>query len=124
MFIKEVSFSCSYNLLFWSFSSLFLSFRSAFRNTLENDIISDTSGHFKRLLVALCNGSRDESGITDVEKARADANALLQAGKLKVGTDESVFNMILCQRNFQQLKLVCSVDVIKCEFKLKLTILF
>lgn len=70
--------------------------------------MSETSGHFKRLLVSLCAGGRDESGQTNIQAAREDANALHQAGVLRAGTDESVFNMILCQRNYQQIKLVSS----------------
>lgn len=70
--------------------------------------MSETSGHFKRLLVSLCAGNRDESGHVNLEAARNDANALYQAGELVVGTDESTFNMILCQRNYQQLQLVRS----------------
>lgn len=69
--------------------------------------MSETSGNFKRLLVSLCVGSRDESGVTDVLSAQRDATELLRAGELQIGTDESTFNMILCQRNYQQLKLVC-----------------
>lgn len=70
--------------------------------------MSETSGNFKRLLVSLCAGGRDESGQTNLEAAQADANALHQAGDQRAGTDESVFNMVLCQRNFQQIKLVSS----------------
>ncbi|CAO1417273.1 unnamed protein product [Diamesa hyperborea] len=73
---------------------------------LEQAIAGDTSGSFKRLLVALCTALRDESGVTDVEAAKADATELLRAGELKLGTDESVFNAILCSRNYEQLKLV------------------
>lgn len=69
--------------------------------------MSETSGNFKRLLVSLCVGARDESGVVDVMAAQRDATELLKAGELQVGTDESTFNMILCQRNYQQLKLVC-----------------
>lgn len=68
--------------------------------------MSETSGHFKRLLVSLCAANRDESGHTDIDAARRDATELLRAGELRVGTDESTFNMILCQRNFAQVKLV------------------
>lgn len=75
---------------------------------LESELMSETSGNFKRLLVSLCAGGRDESGQTNLEAARQDAKALLQAGVLRVGTDESVFNMVLCQRNYQQIKLVSS----------------
>ena len=80
---------------------------SEYGKSLENEIMSETSGNFKRLLVSLCAGGRDESGVTDVYAAQRDATELLRAGELQIGTDESTFNMILCQRNYQQLRLVC-----------------
>ncbi|KAM7349883.1 annexin B11 isoform 1-T3 [Cochliomyia hominivorax] len=73
---------------------------------LESELKSETSGNFKRLLVSLCTAARDESGHTDPVAAQNDARELLKAGELRVGTDESMFNMILCQRNYQQLKLI------------------
>lgn len=69
--------------------------------------MSETSGNFKRLLVSLCTANRDESGHVDVASANRDATELLKAGELRVGTDESTFNMVLCQRNYDQLRLVC-----------------
>jgi annexin A7/11 len=81
-------------------------YKRKYKEDLESAIIGDTSGNFKRLLVALCTANRDESGATDVEEAKADATALLRAGELRAGTDESTFNSILCQRNYEQLKLI------------------
>lgn len=49
---------------------------------------------------------RDETEKTDHEAAYKDAQTLLRAGELFAGTDESVFNEVLCQRNRSQLKLV------------------
>ena len=86
--------------------NLHLNFITDYRNSLEKDLMSDTSGNFKRFLVSLCNANRDESGVTNVDSARHDASELLRAGELRIGTDESTFNMIFCQRNYQQLKLV------------------
>ena len=68
--------------------------------------MSESSGNFKRLLISLCSANRDESGYTDIEAAKRDAADLHAAGELTVGTDESVFNMVLCQRNYPQLRLV------------------
>lgn len=73
---------------------------------MESELKSETSGNFKRLLVSLCTAARDESGHSDPVAAQNDARELLKAGELRVGTDESMFNMVLCQRNYQQLKLV------------------
>ncbi|KAH8304506.1 hypothetical protein KR059_011391, partial [Drosophila kikkawai] len=73
---------------------------------LESELKSETSGNFKRLLTSLCTAARDESGRVDPAAAKDDARELLKAGELRVGTDESMFNMILCQRNYQQLKMI------------------
>lgn len=81
-------------------------YQELYKKDLESLLIDETSGNFKRLLVSLLNANRDESGETDPEKARKDATELLRAGELRMGTDESVFNSILCQRNYEQLRLI------------------
>lgn len=66
---------------------------------------SETSGHFKRLMVALCNGCRADDDL-DEDAAERDARELIEAGVDKMGTDESTFNMVFCARSFDQIKLV------------------
>ncbi|XP_077999032.1 annexin A5-like isoform X2 [Glandiceps talaboti] len=79
-------------------------YKQEFGKSLEADCIGDTSGHFKRLLVSMCQGNRDEGNDVNEEKARKDANDLYQAGEGKWGTDESAFNKIFAVRNFAQLR--------------------
>uniref|UniRef100_A0A0N4ZY31 Annexin n=1 Tax=Parastrongyloides trichosuri TaxID=131310 RepID=A0A0N4ZY31_PARTI len=81
-------------------------YRYMYKRELEDDLIGDTSGYFKRLLVALSTGNRDESGYTDVARANQCASALYKAGEGRLGTDESTFLSILCSQNFAQLNLV------------------
>ena len=45
---------------------------------LEDDLVSDTSGHFRRLLVAQCNTARDESRVVDFAKAHLDAKDIFE----------------------------------------------
>lgn len=77
-----------------------------FGKTLEAALSEDTSGCFKRIMVSLSTGNRDESMVVDPTAARIDAQSLKNAGISRMGTDESEFNRILCLRNYAQIKLI------------------
>ena len=87
--------------------SISFQYAKFYGKSLEQEMKSDTSGSFKRLLVSLSCGNRDESMTTDINSAKVDAQELKKAGVGRWGTDESAFNRILCMRNYAQLKLVC-----------------
>lgn len=86
--------------------SITATYKRLYGQNLEIALQSETSFSFKRLLVSCSTGNRDESTVTDVNSARADAQLLVNAGTGRWGTDESEFNRILCTRNFAQLKLI------------------
>ncbi|VDM45562.1 unnamed protein product [Toxocara canis] len=81
-------------------------YRQMYNSELEKDLIGETSGYFKRLLVSMCAAGRDESMHVDPLKANQDARALYRAGEQRLGTDEACFNAILASRNYAQLRLI------------------
>ncbi|XP_062298139.1 annexin A11b isoform X1 [Scomber scombrus] len=95
-------------------------YKAEYGKTLEDAISSDTSGHFRRLLISLSQGNRDERETVDISLAKQDAQKLYAAGENKVGTDESQFNAILCARSkphlravFQEYQKMCGREIEK-----------
>ncbi|XP_060554553.1 annexin-B12-like [Ruditapes philippinarum] len=71
---------------------------------LEQDIINETSGHFKELMVSLANGERMENQAVDMNKANSDAQFLVQAEISKMGTEKSRMIEIMALQSYEQLR--------------------
>jgi len=80
-------------------------YNAMFRQTLERKIDGDTSGNYRKLLLALLRGNRSETLAVDPNFALADAHALYQAGEARLGTDEDTFIHILTTRSPAQLNM-------------------
>merc|ERR1712106_90544 len=72
---------------------------------LVDDIKDDTSGNFRKLLIAMCDGKRDEKN-NDPALANSIAQQLHTAGEAKFGTDESEFRRIMTSYSYPLLKTV------------------
>ncbi len=92
-----------YLSIFEIFSCLML---LVYSKTLEKDVVSDTSKSFRHLLVSLLQGKRPETTEVNVDEAKQDAQALVEAGQAKFGTDESKFNNLFCDRSDSQLRAI------------------
>ncbi|XP_064473217.1 annexin-B12-like isoform X2 [Ornithodoros turicata] len=77
-----------------------------YQRNLEQDVIGDTSGALRHILVSMCNANRQEGIPPDTERAKRDAVMLQQAGVGRYGTDEAAFNTIMATQSYDQLKLV------------------
>ncbi|XP_044310379.1 annexin A6 isoform X2 [Varanus komodoensis] len=81
-------------------------YKDAYERDLEQDVIADTTGHFKKMLVVLLQGTREDDDVVSQDLVEQDAKDLLEAGELKWGTDEAQFIYILGNRSKQHLRLV------------------
>jgi hypothetical protein len=116
-------------------------FKELYKKDLEEEIMDETSGDLKRLLVSLLQCNRSEVEVIDQnirDKLDKDLKDLYNAGEGQVGTDEEVFNKIFTNRSPKELRHINSEyakhtgknlkDIISDEFsgdikKLLLTIL-
>lgn len=73
---------------------------------IEEDVCGDTSGHFRKMLVVLLQGTRDETGVVDADLVEQDVQDLYAAGEEQWGTDEAKFIMLLGNRSVTHLNFV------------------
>ncbi|KAG7464834.1 hypothetical protein MATL_G00169880 [Megalops atlanticus] len=85
---------------------LVAAYKDAYGRDIEADIVGDTSGHFKKMLVVLLQGTRDESGVVNADLVEEDARELYAAGEEQWGTDEAKFIMLLGNRSVYHLRMV------------------
>uniref|UniRef100_A0A4W4F8Y8 Annexin n=1 Tax=Electrophorus electricus TaxID=8005 RepID=A0A4W4F8Y8_ELEEL len=86
--------------------SLVAAYKDAYGREIEEDIIGDTSGHFKKMLVVLLQGTRDDDNVVHTDLVEEDAQLLYAAGEEQWGTDEAIFIMVLGNRSVTHLQLV------------------
>ncbi|XP_075066178.1 annexin A6 isoform X2 [Mixophyes fleayi] len=86
--------------------ALVQAYKDAYDRDLESDVCKDTSGHFKKMLIVLLQGTREEDDVVSDELVEQDARDLFEAGEVKWGTDEAQFIYILGSRSVSHLQLV------------------
>eukprot|EP00128_Syssomonas_multiformis_P015350 Colp12_sorted_trinity150504_noHs@4332 len=101
-------------------------YKAAHKKELEDAVISETSGDFKKFLVGLLQANRSEAATADAAKAAADAKDIHEAGVARWGTDESTFRRVLALRSAAELSAINAayhklaghtlIDAIKNEF--------
>ncbi|XP_078509746.1 annexin A6 isoform X2 [Lissotriton helveticus] len=86
--------------------ALVAAYKDAYDRDLEPDVLGDTTGHFKKMLVVLLQGEREEDDVVSEDLVEQDAKDLFEAGEQKWGTDEAQFIFILGNRSRMHLQLV------------------
>ncbi len=81
-------------------------FLIVYSKSLDKDVRSDTSGDFRRLLIALMQGQRPETTHINAEQVKKDAQSLMNAGSMKFAGDQARFNTLFCERSDVQLKAI------------------
>ncbi|XP_040090758.1 annexin A5-like [Oryx dammah] len=96
-------------------------YEEEYGSSLEDDLVRDTSG-YQRMLVVLLQANRDPDARIDEAQAEQDAQALFQAGELKWGTDEEKFITIFGTRSVSHLRRVFDKYMTISGFQIEETI--
>ena len=83
-------------------------FQRAYGKPLEKWVHSETSGHFRKLLISIIQCSRSMNTVPNPAQCQSDAQALYQAGEGRWGTDEATFVRIFTQRSAAELDMISS----------------
>jgi predicted lipid carrier protein YhbT len=81
-------------------------FQKNYGKSLESWVKSETSGHFRKLLISLIQASRSMNTVPNPQLCQSDAQALYRAGEGRWGTDESTFVRIFTQRSAAEMDLI------------------
>ncbi|XP_035251081.1 annexin A2-like [Anguilla rostrata] len=82
-------------------------YKELFKTELEKDVAGDTSGDFRKLLLALVQTKREEpSSVVDQDRIDQDARALYEAGVKRKGTDVATWISIMSERSVPHLQKV------------------
>ena len=86
----------------WMIKNIRTKYTEMFEQDLVEQVESETSGSFKKLLVSLLQGNRSENNCPNIDKCKQDADDLYKATE-GWNTDESVFNKIFVTRSPMEL---------------------
>ena len=81
-------------------------FRQKYNEDLEKWVKDDTSGNFRKLLIAILQCNRSMNPTPNPAMCQNDANALYSAGEGRWGTDESTFIRIFANRSPAELIMI------------------
>ena len=81
-------------------------FRQLYNEDLEKWVKDDTSGNFRKLLIAILQCNRSMNPTPDPMMCQADAQALYNAGEGRWGTDESTFIRIFANRSAAEMLMI------------------
>ncbi|MBO6244363.1 MAG: hypothetical protein J6O41_07385 [Clostridia bacterium] len=81
-------------------------FQKNYGKSLETWVKGDTSGTFRKLLIALIQGNRSMNTVPDPQVCESDAQALYKAAEGRWGKDKSTFIRIFTQRSAAEMNLI------------------
>lgn len=88
-------------------------YKIMFQRDLEKDVVSETSGTLKHILVSILQCRRSTNVNVNYEEAKMKAKQIYDAGVAKFGTDDSAFVQVLCNASTFEL-----IEISKAYYEL------